>query len=78
LMLPALAISIAKENESIRNKDKFIEIGKNSLGCVQYRYNSDIVWKCPKEKEVTQIEKRVCTGGKYRSCRTDYEPVIGE
>ena len=70
----------AQKYKRDREKDKFIEVERNSLGCIKYRYNSDIVWKCPKEQGVTQIERRVCSynaGTKTNSdCKTVYDPVI--
>ena len=71
-----IAVATSSSNEAENNKDKFIEIKRNSLGCVQYRYNQDKVWKCPKDMSISQIEKRVCSGGKINTCRTEYEPVI--
>lgn len=76
LILFGMAISIHSNNKQEINRNKFIEIGENSLGCVQYRYNQDKVWKCPKDMSISQIEKRVCSGGKINTCRTEYEPVI--
>lgn len=67
--------AVNKSQES--NKDKFIEIGRNSLGCVQYRYNTDVVWKCPQQqKDITQFEREECTYGKVKSCTKYYDPVI--
>lgn len=59
-----------------REKDKFILIEKNSLGCGKYKYNDSIVWKCPKELGLSSIESRYCTGGKHNTCRTEQEPVL--
>ena len=59
-----------------REKDKFILIEKNSLGCGKYKYNDSIVWKCPKELGISSIESRYCTGGKHNTCRTEQEPVL--
>ena len=76
LILISVAFSIADNSNRESKKNKFIEIKRNSLGCVQYRYNQDKVWKCPKDLSISQIEKRVCSGGKVNTCRTEYEPVI--
>lgn len=71
-----IGMAVGKSQES--NKDKFIEIGHNSLGCVQYRYNSDVVWKCPKDvaSNIDQIEREECTYGKVKSCSKYYDPVV--
>ncbi|MEG1232270.1 MAG: hypothetical protein RSE18_00415 [Acinetobacter sp.] len=76
LLLFGMAVSISGNNNRENNKDKFIEIGGNSLGCVQYSYNGDKVWKCPKDQSINQIETTVCSGGRYSTCRTEYEPVV--
>lgn len=76
LILFGMAASISNSNDRENNRDKFIEIGRNSLGCVQYRYNGDKVWKCPKEQSINQIEETVCSGGRHNTCRTEYRPVI--
>lgn len=72
-----MAVSITSENDKERNKDKLIEIDKNSLGCIKYSYNTDIIWKCPKESNITQVETKKCTSnGKTRSCSVIQEPVV--
>ena len=76
LVLFCMAVSIADKNNQENSKNKFIEIGTNSLGCIRYRYNQDTIWKCPESQRINQIEKRVCTGAKGDNCRTEYEPVI--
>lgn len=77
LILIGTAISISNKNEIERNKDRLIEISRNSFGCVQYRYNSDVLWKCPKNSEITQVEKQYCSSSpSNRSCVVVKEPVI--
>lgn len=78
LILFGMAISTASSNDKIKNKDTFIEIGRNSLGCIQYRYNTDIVWKCPQpQKDITQFERVECTYiNKVRSCTKYFDPVV--
>lgn len=71
------ASSISARNQAIKNKDKFVKIGENSLGCEKYKYNSDIVWKCPKDVGVTQIDEEECSMmGKVYSCKTASSPVV--
>lgn len=79
LILFGLAVKISDSNRANMEKDKLIEVERNSIGCIKYRFNSDIVWKCPKEHEITQIEREVCYGaGKHRSCDIVYDPVVSK
>lgn len=76
LVLVGMAISISNKNSIENNKDTLIEINRNSFGCIQYRYNSDILWRCPKNSGITEIESQKCTSGKHSTCSTIKEPVI--
>lgn len=76
LFMIMAAASISSENRSAREKDKFVKIETNSLGCTKYRYNGDIVWSCPDNIKINQIETEVCTGSRPRTCKTHYDPVV--
>ena len=59
------------EAETLRNKDMFIFIERNSMGCERFQYNGDRYWNCPDNVNATEIEVGV---GKRRR----KEPVIKE
>lgn len=62
-----------------KTKDQYVLLGSNSLGCKQYSYNEDIVWKCPEGLGVSQIGREVCGVGKQsNNCHTVYDPVINK
>lgn len=72
-------LSASTTTKHIRDKDKFIELETNTLGCVKYRYNSDVVWKCPVNTDLTQIEEQSChIINKMYTCEKIHIPVIKE